>query len=331
MRRTSRLLTGVAALLAATVAFTACSTPAPAESPTTAPEDAAWPRTITHELGTTEIDAKPERVVTTSITLAGTLLAIDAPLVASAATTPGDLTDENGFFSQWADVAADRGVEVLYPDLELDLEAVIAADPDLIVISTTGADQTADAYDQLSDIAPTIAVNYSDKSWQDVAEILGEATGLEDEATATVEGYDAHVAEVASKITVPEGDVNAIVFNGTENDSAFAKPGGPHATILDALGFSVVGAPDDVDTSQAPRQDFAFVSTENTVANLTAPTVFLIYGDDATKEQLLAEPLFASAPAVVSGDVYPLGLTSFRIDYFSALGIVDAIAGFFGG
>ena len=36
--------------------------------------------------------------------------------------------------------AAEKGVEVLYPNLEFNEEAVLAADPDLIVVSATGAD-----------------------------------------------------------------------------------------------------------------------------------------------------------------------------------------------
>lgn len=339
MNSTLRRALAVVVTAAATLSFAACSASSDTASSSTASASASsteaatsWPLTITHELGETTIPAQPERIVSTSLTLTGSLLAIDAPVIASAATTPdAQLTDDNGFFAQWADVAVDRGVEVLYPNLELDLEAVTAADPDLIVIATTGADSTGDAYEQLSEIAPTIAINYSNKSWQDVAGILGEATGHEAEATATLASYDAHVAEVAAAITVPAGDVNAIVYNGTERDSAFAKPGGPHADLLDSLGFTVVGAPDDVDTSETVRQDFAFVSIENTVATLTAPTVFIISGDEKTAEQLKAEPLFANAPAVVAGAVYPLGVPSFRIDYWSATDIVDLIAADFGG
>ncbi|GAA4771408.1 Fe2+-enterobactin ABC transporter substrate-binding protein [Microbacterium gilvum] len=317
--------------VAGTLALAAAGCSAPADDAATAADEGSWPRTIEHELGETTIEAQPENIVSTSITLTGTLLAIDAPLTASAATTPdGELTDDQGFFAQWADVADERGVGVLYPGLELDLEAVIAAAPDLIVISTTGADATAEAYDQLSEIAPVVAVNYGDKSWQDVADILGEATGLEDEADAAVASYDAEVAEVADTIEVPEGEANAIVYYGTENDVAFAKLGGPHADLLEALGFTIADAPDELDTAPTERQDFAFVSIENAVATLTGETVFLVNGDDDTKADLLDEALFANAPAVESGAVHPLGATSFRIDYYSALDVVHTIAADFG-
>lgn len=332
----ARRLAGGALVAALALTAVGCSAPSeaePAGSASTGSDtgsEGAWPRTIEHELGETVIDAQPEDIVATSVTLAGTLLAIDAPLTATAATTPSSITDDKGLFAQWADVADERGVEVLYDALELDLESVIAADPDLIVISTTGADATADAYDQLSEIAPTIAINYADKSWQDVAALLGEATGLEDQAAATVTGYDEQVAEAAAAITVPDGDVNAVVYNGTENDTAFAKVGGAHADVLEALGFTVAEAPADLDTSETARADFSFLSIENAVAALTADTVFLVSGDEETAESLLSEPLFANAPAVTAEAVYPLGQTSFRVDYYSALEIVDAVVADFG-
>ncbi|GMA34949.1 hypothetical protein [Demequina litorisediminis] len=131
----------------ATAATTAGAEAAAVEE--TPSEEAAFPRTITHELGETVIEEQPERVVTTALTVTGNLLAIGAPVVASAASTPDEgLTDDLGFFAQWADVAAQEGVEVLYPNLEFDIEAVIAADPDLIIASTTGADAAADYYDE---------------------------------------------------------------------------------------------------------------------------------------------------------------------------------------
>lgn len=60
--------------------------------------------------GHADAEIKPLRIVSTAPSLTGILLAINAPLVASAATTPSPLTDEKGFFSQWAKVADERGV-----------------------------------------------------------------------------------------------------------------------------------------------------------------------------------------------------------------------------
>src|SRR6478735_7328947 len=283
MRTSLRRPLAALAVVVTAAALTACSSAAsdePDESAAgTTDASAAWPRTITHELGETTVDTQPENVVSTSLTLTGTLL---------------------------------------------------AADPDLIVVSTTGADSTADAYDELSDIAPTIALDYSDKSWQDLAAELGVATGLEDRAAQTVADFEQAVADTKDAITVPEGTTNAVVFNGGGNDTAFAKPQGSHGLLLSELGFDVVGADEALDTSESPRTDFAFVSLENTVQALTGETVFLVAGTEETKDALLAEPVLANAPAVTSGAVYPLGDDSFRMDFYSASNVLASVQGYFG-
>lgn len=325
MKRTPLAIAAV--ITAAALALSGCAASATETEPSSsAAADGSWPRTIEHEAGSTELTALPTNIVSTSITLTGTLLAIDAPVTATATTTPSDITDADGFFSQWADVAAERGVESLYPNLEFDEEAVIAADPDLIVVSASGADSTADEYEALSAIAPTIVLNYGDKTWQDLAAALGEATGHEDDAAQVVADFDAHVAEVRDAITIPEGTANAIVWNGTENPTAFAKAGSSHADLLESLGFAIEGAPDEYDTSEQARDDFSFIAIENVTTALTGQVIFLVSGGDSSESDLLATPVLATAPAIASGDVYPLGANSFRIDYYSATEIVDIIA-----
>lgn len=57
-----------------------------------------WPRQIKAENGTVTLQQPPERIVSTSVTLTGSLLAIDAPVVGSGAGAPGSrFTDAQGF------------------------------------------------------------------------------------------------------------------------------------------------------------------------------------------------------------------------------------------
>lgn len=289
-----------------------------------------WPRTITHELGETTIPEQPKRIVSTSLSTTGALLAIDAPLIATAVTSAGDGADENGFFSQWADVAVARGVDVLYRDSTLDIEAVMAAEPDLIIAVTSGADAAADSFAELEAIAPTAVFNYGDKTWQELALELGEATGLEANAEQVIEDFDSEVQRVAAAIDVPAGTSNIIVYNGAGAETAFAKATGPHATLLTSLGFDVAYAPDDMDASEQARQDFAFLSIENTVAALTAETVFLASGEESVREDLLTTPVLQNAPAISSGAVQLLGANSFRIDSYSAREILNTIETIYG-
>ena len=132
----------------------------------TSAQAADWPRQITDSYGTHTLPSQPLRIVSTSVTLTGSLLAIDAPVVASGATTPNNrVADAQGFLRQWGDIAKQRKVARLYIG-EPSAEAVAAEMPDLILISATGGDSALALYDQLSAIAPTLIINYDDKSWQ---------------------------------------------------------------------------------------------------------------------------------------------------------------------
>lgn len=293
-----------------------------------AADEGTWPRTIEHEAGTAEIPEEPTVIVSTSITLTGTLLAIDAPVTASAATGVGPLTDDQGFFAQWGEVAQERGVEVLYPNLELDIEAIEALEPDLIIGSTVGADSAVDAYDQLNEIAPTIMLDYGSNTWEDLAVTLGEATGSEAGAEEAIADFDAYVAEAAESITIPGQPATALAYNGADGGGTFSAESS-QAAILTGLGFEYYVGPEEL--ADEVRSDVSFFTAENLPSALSEPQViFVIAGGDEDADALLADPLLANIPAVTSGNVVPAGATSFRIDFYSGMQMIDAIVAEYG-
>lgn len=293
-------------------------------------QEAGWPRTIVHEAGALTLARQPQRIVSTSPSVTGILLAMGAPVVASAATTPSPLTDRKGFFSQWAEAADQRGVKVLYGNLNFDMEAVIGAQPDLVVASATGADSGMPYLAELkAQGIPTVVVNYSNQSWQDIAVQLGKATGLEAGAQAAVKRFDDHAAAVAARIAPPKAPVSIVGYNLGASYSV-AHPTGTQARLLEALGFTLAGLPADLRPSVARASDFAFVSRENLPAAIQGEVVFLLRGTDKDVEAFLADPVLANHPAVIRKQVYPLGPTSFRIDYYSGIQLVDRLAGYFG-
>jgi iron complex transport system substrate-binding protein len=152
---------------------------------------ALLPRGAAPGAGAAPQAALPQRIVSTSPSVTGILLAIDAPVVASAATTPSRLTDDKGFFSQWAAVADQRGVQVLYRNLQFDIEAALGASPDLLVASATGADSVAQHRSELqAQGLPTVVVDYSSQSWQDIATELGRITGHARQAAEAIARFD---------------------------------------------------------------------------------------------------------------------------------------------
>lgn len=327
----SRLLATVAVAVLSIAALAGCApgaTSASSESPDAG--SGGWPRTIPHDAGEAKIASKPVRIVSVSPSITGSLLAIGAPVVASAATTPSGLTDDKGFFTQWAAVADERNVEVAYGDLELDLDAVDLLEPDLIVGSVNGGDATLDAYDQLSQIAPTVMLDYGTATWQGLTTELGAIVGLEDAAAATIADYDAWVAKQAGALSLPPQPVTAGVYLGADGIWAFDETS-PQAELLTKLGFTYQPANSSVSTERAGANGVDVLSAENMSTGLAgAQTLFFVAmaGPDPVAA-VVADPLLTNQPAVAAREVHSLGSEAFRLDYFSAKNTVELIVASF--
>ncbi len=105
----------------------------------TSANEGQWPRTFVNSDGTTTvIPHKPQKILSTTTTVTGTLIAIDAPVVASSVAGDGK------FFAQWADIAKQRNIQQLWAVGSVDTEMAYAVMPDLIVVSATGGDSVYD-------------------------------------------------------------------------------------------------------------------------------------------------------------------------------------------
>lgn len=320
----ARRLATLPIALAATalIALTACAaepTAPPADADRASQASQSWPRVFDNADGsTTEIPEQPQRVLSTAVSVTGTLLAIEAPVVASGSQVGGV------WFDQWADIAEERDVENLWSVGEFDLEAVMSAAPDLIVVATSGRDALTDQVSDLQSIAPTIVVDYGAQTWQDLAVELGEATGLEAEAEAAISDFDDLVDDTAASITVPEGTANVISFNGTGQDNPIARKGGSHADLLESLGFTIEDPDPSWHTQAQQRADFVWATYEN-LLQLTSSTTFILSTDDSGAQAFAEDPVLANLPSVAAGRVFGLGLNSFRMDPYSSREIVEHV------
>ena len=290
-----------------------------------------WPRRIEHHLGTLALAAPPGRVVSTSPSLTGTLLAIGAPLAASAATTVGPLTDGAGFFAQWAAIAHERGVETLYPDRDFDIEALILAAPDLVIGSAGGADSILPYAAEIeAQGLPLMVLDYSATDWRGLARALGRATGCDAGAEAAIADYEAHAAAAAARLDL-RGRPVTIVGYDIAGTYSIGRATSPQAEVLAALGFSVVPLPEALRSAVTRVSNTEFVAREMLAPAIGADTVILLSADAAGVAAFMGDPLLANLPAVQRGQVYPMGLSSFRIDYYSALEMIATVEAAIGG
>lgn len=292
---------------------------------------ADWPRQVTDSKGSHTLEQKPLRIVSTSVTLTGSLLAIDAPVIASGATTPNNrFADDQGFLRQWGDVAKKRNVARIYIG-EPNAEAVAAQMPDLILISATGGDSALSLYDQLSTIAPTLIINYDDKSWQELLTQLGTITGQEKQAAARVAEFSQQQADVKAKMKLPPQPVTALVYNPGAHNANLWTQDSAQGKLLAQLGFTLATLPEGLNTSksQGKRHDIVQLGGENLASGLNGEALFLFASDQKDADELNANPLLAHLTAVQNKRVYALGAETFRLDYYSATRVLQRLSALF--
>lgn len=286
-----------------------------------------WPREIKTEHGIVTLNQPPQRIVSTSVTVTGTLLAIDAPVIASGATTPNSrIADAQGYLSQWSQIAAERNVQRLYIG-EPNAEAIAGQAPDLIIMSATGGDSALKLYDQLTAIAPVLVVNYDDKSWQALARQLGEATGREAQAKATVKQFDERVKKLKAKLVLPAQPVSALVYRPDGKSANLWTAASPQGQLLHQLGFTLAELPASLHGSQSQgvRKDIVQLSGESMAEGLNGQTLLLFAGDNSDKQRLMSNRFLAHLPAVKNQQVYPLGNDTFRLDYYSTSNLLTRL------
>lgn len=290
-------------------------------------EPQSWPRTLQTPKGALTLQQAPKRIVSTSVTLTGTLLAINAPVIGSGATGRNStVADEQGFFTQWSAVAKERQVKPLYVT-EPNAEAIAAEAPDLIIIAATGGDSAIKLYDQLSTIAPTLVIDYGNKSWQQLALQLGDITGHENDAKAVIDRFEQRVQQVKQEITLPPQPVSALVYYEDGRGVNLWTPESAQGKLLTELGFSLAMPPADVHggTSMGKRNDIIQLTGENMAAGLTGKTMILFSSDDETVQKVEANQFLIHLEPVSAKRVYSMGPDTFRLDYYSASNMLNSI------
>lgn len=296
-------------LFAATAALSltlgACGTTAGAEPQGTAPAaDSAYPVSIEHTYGSTEITAKPERVATVSWVNADAVLALGVVPVGMAEDDFGK--NESGS-TDWKDARlaeldasiGSQNAPVQYSEADgVNFTAIAETQPDLIVAGYSGL--TKDEYDKLSKIAPVIgpvAPNYTG-SWQQVTTAVGQALGKEAEADKVIVDVEGQL-DAAAKENRVFAETTFIAGNLEPADGGINlyATGDSRPRFLSALGMIQAGI---VDKNAKDGEFYVPWATER--GNELESDVFFTWvpsgtGTDAIKK----DKLFSQIPAVAKG------------------------------
>ncbi|MPQ97080.1 ABC transporter substrate-binding protein [Modestobacter sp. I12A-02628] len=226
LSRRSFLVSVTAATAAAALAACGDADPAPAGNAAPAGGD-GFPRDVDHELGTTEVQAAPQRVV--CATDGGELCSLLA-----LGVTPVGFGQRNDPLRPWVrDLAA--GVDTYPLDAETDFERLAVWQPDLLLVQEGFA--TEDTYPDYTALAPTIATSFID--WRANLRQVGDAVGRPEEAAALEQQKDDAVAALAAAL--PAGArglrVNAMATFG-DGTVYVLNADSPAGKIAEALGLA---------------------------------------------------------------------------------------------
>ncbi|MDI9897813.1 iron-siderophore ABC transporter substrate-binding protein [Rhodococcus sp. IEGM 1381] len=295
--RISRSLALPAAALAFALALTACSSDA-GDGGSADPAEAGGV-VVTDMFGEVEVPANPQRVVALGWSDAETALALGVqPVGASDWLGVGG----NGL-GPWVDESYDTDPTIV-GTFDVHMESVAALAPDLILWTRSTNDKAV--YDQLSDIAPTVAappgtdVAYG-TTWDGQTEIVAQALGKVDEGKKLVDDtkalFDDTVTanpEFADKTvavgTLYSGQVGAYVRGDTRVD------------FLESLGLKNTPAVQDL----AEPGKFSIDLSEENISALDADlTVMFPIGTGP--EVITDNPSIQGLPSARDGRLVVLG------------------------
>lgn len=265
------------------------------------PEAGAYPVTLTHVYGETTIKTQPQRLVV--IGWAGADLAIHLGTVPVAQGTAASVDTP---LYPWVEEAVDAlGAQKpeTHPSLErgeVDIEYVLAQQPDLIVAMNSGI--TEAEYDRLSEIAPTVA--FPGDPWaisiEDHLKMMGKALGRPEEAEKIREDLDARVAKVAANH--PEFVGRSYMYAFTPSDDGqivVFGPVDPRSQLLEDLGLKRLDGVAALSAAAGDPTSFT-VGMEDLLP--LKPDVYVAVSDlPAWRESVAAHAAFASWAPVAEG------------------------------
>lgn len=305
MRHHSTVWTVAAGALVALL-LAGCSTPTTDDSATGTAKATAesFPVTIESALGSTVIESEPQRIVTIGWGSADTVVALGTTPVGIEIASWGG--DADGYFPWVRDAIEARGdvlpeVFAVYP--EIDVEAILALEPDLILAPQSGL--TAAEFATLSAFAPTVA--FPDEAWRtgwaDQISIIGQALGKSVEAERLIDGITSELADAAA--AHPEfADLSfAYVYTAEPGQLSLYQAGDPRVDLIAGLGLSIDSTVSAI--ALTPGTFSSTVGLERADLLDNVDVLFTWYNDDANQRAIEAQPLFAQIPAVTRDSYVP--------------------------
>ncbi len=227
------------------------------------------------------------------------MLALDdfAALHALTLGVEPDLVLEVFEYESTSAVFDDRGLATQPYGSELDLGAVAAAAPDVVI--GVSIPTTASAESRLDAIAPTTVVDYT-AGWDEQLDTVAAALGREDEAAALRGRLQEETEDLAADLDAagPAGSAASVVAD----DQGFSSP--PAATAVGSvLAAAGLTRPPAQERAGDPAGPFALFTAE-TLPDHDGDVLHLLSAGPSVTDALTGSPLWPGLRAVRAGAVH---------------------------
>lgn len=250
------------------------------------PSSSAEPayRTVETIKGEIRFPANPQRIIAEEYL--GSLIALDIIPVGA----PG-LTLKNFYYKEALAGVVDTGEYG-----KLNAERISSLDPELII---TGS---AESYEVLSKIAPTLLVPYGDlKDAHEELTFFGKALGKEKEAQAWLAEYDRRIAEAKAKVDAAIGsDASFSILERT--DKAVWAYGDNFGRGGQAVYQALSRQPPKAIATSLMEKQWVEISAE--ALNQYAGDYLIVTANNRTVEDFRKDSIWGSLPAVKNNRLY---------------------------
>lgn len=276
----------------------------PSDKAPAASAGGAFPVTVEHAFGTTEITKAPERVVSVGYTDDQDILAFGVKPVGMVDQYPNPAGKSPDINTQWPwvkDKWGDARPEVIMKngDSGPNYEKIAALRPDLIIAVYSEIDQAA--YDKLSKIAPTVGRTKAEKEpfsapWQDNAVHIAKALGKEKEGKKMVAGIQTQL-DAAAKAHPEFAKQTAVPLSWYDNSVAPFTTTDVRGRLVTGIGYKGATEIDKI----AGGKFYTKLSPER--MDLVDVDRIFVINDKADQEALKKSKLFSNLKAVKEGRV----------------------------
>lgn len=238
-----------------------------------------------------DVPANPKRVASLASSYTGHLAKLDLNLVAVTS------------YDKKNPVLKEKITEAKEV-MPTDLEAIVALEPDVIVVGST-----EENIQQLSEIAPVIAVEYGKRGYLDILSDFGAIFNKEKEAADWLADWKTKTATVAKELKSVTGEDATVTVMGLYQKEIYLfgdNWGRGGEVIYQALGFP---APEKVKSEVFPT-GYLSISQE-VVADYAGDYIIVSAEDDVTGASLYESDVWKAIPAVQAGRVIRVDANAF--------------------